>query len=404
MKLVPNKLAVYQSRDRFFNDAPVYCADDNKGWMVILVGDTNQLQTERIGERMGIWQLDIVKDLKEAKARLTLLAKKKIHWDKVRGSGDKSLDLVLTKLHPKSKGPPHVGRIYLSDGYEAFRNDPYIRSLPPRLRSHFPPLRLLNAKNLPVSIPKIIHQFWIGGEIPAHRKSFMGSVKRLAKRHGFAYKLWGNDELNQATLPFSFGKITQMFDYGSKRGKTPLFSSIVDLMKYEVTCRFGGFTVDTNVEVQNEEVFMKLYEKTKDKVFIGANEDDCGWSCRAEGLPFLSAGFFGSIPNSFVLRNATDPKRVTKINVADGRANITTGPMYLRKCIPGKTTRRVALWPTSAVYPFNPFVDGTSNPCVHAKRRHQSDIPFKDTFFSQPCKAFPKAALMNHWVGGGTWH
>ena len=42
-------------------------------------------------------------------------------------------------------------------------------------------------------IPKIIHQIWIGNEIPEKFKEFTEKMKDVHEALGYKYKLWGNE-------------------------------------------------------------------------------------------------------------------------------------------------------------------------------------------------------------------
>lgn len=84
-------------------------------------------------------------------------------------------------------------------------------------------------------IPKIIHQIWIGKEVPQEFRSFQLSWKIL--HPDWEYRLW-----TQADVPFLHMVNEQYFmqsrNYGEKS----------DLMRYEILYKYGGVYVDFDFE------------------------------------------------------------------------------------------------------------------------------------------------------------
>lgn len=85
-------------------------------------------------------------------------------------------------------------------------------------------------------IPKIIHQIWIGGNIP---KSFKALAKTWENSHpGFIYKLWTDDDLKT----FKFTRCKKAFQRAKNMGAK------VDILRYEILYQYGGVYLDIDFE------------------------------------------------------------------------------------------------------------------------------------------------------------
>src|ERR1035437_13952 len=85
------------------------------------------------------------------------------------------------------------------------------------------------------SIPKLIHQIWIGGKIPDKFKRL--SETWIEKNPTWTYRLWGNDDVKDLNL---VNKI--LYDRASNVGIKS------DILRYEILYTFGGISVDTDFE------------------------------------------------------------------------------------------------------------------------------------------------------------
>ena len=98
-----------------------------------------------------------------------------------------------------------------------------------------------------MSIPKIIHQLWIG-EKPAPIK-LMNTWKE--KNPDFEYIYWNEDEIKKRNFKFKCqDKIDEIEEINGK----------ADIMRWEILYKYGGIFLDADsicIEPMNEE----LYEK-----------------------------------------------------------------------------------------------------------------------------------------------
>ncbi len=83
-------------------------------------------------------------------------------------------------------------------------------------------------------IPKIIHQIWIGPEIPKKFNSMMASWKRL--NPNWEYKLWTNADI--ASFPMAN---REQFERAENLGMKS------DIWRYEILKLYGGVYVDVDV-------------------------------------------------------------------------------------------------------------------------------------------------------------
>jgi mannosyltransferase OCH1-like enzyme len=86
-----------------------------------------------------------------------------------------------------------------------------------------------------VSIPKIIHQIWLGGSFPAKYKQLQQTW--IQHHPDWQYKLWTEEDLISFNL-----KNQQAFDKAKNYGEK------ANIWRYEILDRFGGLYVDTDYE------------------------------------------------------------------------------------------------------------------------------------------------------------
>jgi mannosyltransferase OCH1-like enzyme len=166
-------------------------------------------------------------------------------------------------------------------------------------------------------IPKIIHQIWIGGEMPDILKVYTNEWKKM---RGWDYKLWSNNDLHKDNFPITWNLI--------KKGlclEKPIYAMIADLMRLEILYHHGGVYLDTTFEkVKN---LNTLLEKRGYK-FVMSNEiPDPDLKLR-----YISNSFIASVPHYVVLKRLLRPKKLSEIDI-HGRTNKQTGPYYVRSGI-----------------------------------------------------------------------
>lgn len=86
-------------------------------------------------------------------------------------------------------------------------------------------------------IPRIIHQIWLGSPLPKEFHRFVLSWINLHIPHGWKYKLWTDEDINQLDL-YNKYYYDQVSNYGMRS----------DIARWEILYRFGGFYVDIDCE------------------------------------------------------------------------------------------------------------------------------------------------------------
>ena len=87
------------------------------------------------------------------------------------------------------------------------------------------------------TIPKIIHQIWLGSPLPDEFKKYIESWKEKHLSRGWQYKLWTDDDVKDFKL------------YNQKYfDETPNFGSKADLLRFEILYRYGGVYIDLDFE------------------------------------------------------------------------------------------------------------------------------------------------------------
>ena len=259
---------------------------------------------------------------------------------------------------------------------------------------HFPPKSESKYFDF-FSIPKTIHQIWIGGEIPGFKKDYMDSIRK--GMYDYQYKLWTNEDLTLDNFPITFHLIQSIREYMQKTGKNR-YAQIGDIMRLEILYQNGGVYIDTNME------FVKYFGKLLKGTFVVCNEQPCGLDCETKTTKeeYISNGFFASIPYHPILKKGISLKEINfEIPV-----NKSTGPFYFRKCIKGYE-KQVTILPTDYIYPYilylTKYRKPTGDKCA-SKISGKDKIYAKDGIYMDfPCKKYPKAYLITHFILGGTW-
>jgi mannosyltransferase OCH1-like enzyme len=184
---------------------------------------------------------------------------------------------------------------------------------------------LLRSKN--IKIPKIIHQIWIGKDVPIEFKQFVETWKKY--HPDWEYRLWTQDDI--ASMQLRNRRLVEM-------SRNP--GEISDIMRYEILYQYGGVYVDMDFEcLRSLEPFHYLYD-----FYIGIQPLD-------SALVQLGIGLIGSVPGHPVLAACIEGLEENwKKWEKEPKATARTGPIYCTKmfyahaCTEGRCD--VALPPT----------------------------------------------------------
>lgn len=150
---------------------------------------------------------------------------------------------------------PSISIVPEDSDYRWHMADPRKAGLVERARNYF--------EACPQSIPRIIHQIWIGPHPPPHR--WLDSF-RVAFREAFpwwTYKLWTEPEI--ATLELYNAQFYQQEEDWS--GKA-------DILRYELLYRYGGMYIDADSEWINGKALDDLLAGCNRTGMFAGREDD----------------------------------------------------------------------------------------------------------------------------------
>jgi mannosyltransferase OCH1-like enzyme len=174
-----------------------------------------------------------------------------------------------------------------------------------------------------MSIPKIIHQIWVGpNKIPEKSINFIEGIKKL--HPDYEYRLWTDSDLT----PENFSNLQYI-------NSTPVYAQKADIMRYEILYKYGGIYLDIDFEI------LKCLTPLLTHALVVCNEDSNtskyitnAFICSSVGNPNMKK----------CMDNIPSCPLGGKVNVA-----IATGPWYLRKCITSDDNVRIL--DTRVMYP-----------------------------------------------------
>jgi len=178
-------------------------------------------------------------------------------------------------------------------------------------------------------IPKIIHQIWIGGELPDRFKKFVETWK--IKHPDWTYRLWTDGDIES----FEFSN-KQVFDAATNKGTK------ADIWRYEILCKYGGVYLDTDYEcIKPLDVLHHTCE------FYVCADYDC-----------VGNGVIGCVPNHPIIKKCINGIKLLSWDNLQSPWKYT-GPGLITKCINSylmKTNHRsmgnVAVYPSLFFHPF----------------------------------------------------
>jgi mannosyltransferase OCH1-like enzyme len=183
------------------------------------------------------------------------------------------------------------------------------------------------------SIPKIIHQIWVGdAEIPQMYLDFMETWK--AFHPDWEYKLWTDDDIE--SFPW---KNKREFDGANNPGMKS------DIWRYEIVYNYGGVYVDADMECKRS---LNLLHERLD--FYAGNEDP-RWSC-------VGNNFFAAKAKSIYLQVVCE-KITLNIEKIMGFSKLyedvlsITGPKFFNNAL--KCQKKFSKDPRCVILPFQYF-------------------------------------------------
>lgn len=237
-------------------------------------------------------------------------------------------------------------------------------------------------------IPKIVHQIWIGREMPEIIKLYTNDWKKMK---GWDYRLWNNKDLNKENFPLTWFILKKLINR-----KNPIYAMISDLMRLEILFHHGGVYLDVNIEKKKN--LNKLLDH-KDYRFVISNElPDPNLE-----LIYISNSFIASVPKHIILKRLLDYQKLSQINF-NKQANHATGPYYLRTGIYNKN--EITYIPSKLIYPFKITYIKPDKCVSYNKIPGFKEYKYDDNkiyYIKFPCTSYNKSYMIKHWDIGGSW-
>ena len=179
------------------------------------------------------------------------------------------------------------------------------------------------------SIPKIIHQIWVGpNKIPDKCEIYRQEIIKI--HPDWTYKLWTDKDVT----PFNFSN----YDYIMN---TDVYAQKADIMRYEILYKYGGVYFDTD---------FKLYKSLDtlinfNKELIICNEVD-------ENVEYMSIGFIMSKPYLNLLKKCADNIKNVDFKLPINQA---TGPWYFGGILKYNLNKNkdILMLKTNVMYPIH---------------------------------------------------
>lgn len=96
-------------------------------------------------------------------------------------------------------------------------------------------------------IPRIVHQIWLGGEVPEKYHEWMSAWASL---EGWEYKLWKDEDVESLVL---FNR--DLYELATNKGEKS------DILRLELLSQYGGIYVDVDYECINIDIFQELHKQ-----------------------------------------------------------------------------------------------------------------------------------------------
>jgi len=189
-------------------------------------------------------------------------------------------------------------------------------------------------------IPKMIHQVWIGKDIPEKYVDLCASWK--IKNPSFQYRLW--DERS----------ILELGDFESRKAfiRAKSLGAKSDIARYEILRRFGGIYADTDFEC------LRPFDTLTDRCsFLAGNLFGPD--------PYLCNAIIGAAPGHPLIEELC--RRTSKGISSTELMDIieATGPGLLTKTVLGRLAELSdsdVVFPSIVLYPYPNFAQGTCGP------------------------------------------
>ena len=179
------------------------------------------------------------------------------------------------------------------------------------------------------TIPKIIHQIWIGDKAPP--QAMMDSCRDM--NPGWEYQLW-----TESNLPTDFINRHHIREMARHQHHYPAAGQ-TDIMRYEILHRFGGFFIDADSE------FIRPLDD-----FLIQNDSFCCYESESRRGDLLANGYLAGTRHNRLMQILID-ELANKKTVVDGMPWQTTGPLFLTETVRKHGYGELTIYPSHYFIP-----------------------------------------------------
>ena len=188
-----------------------------------------------------------------------------------------------------------------------------------------------------MSIPKIIHYCWFGGnEIPDHDKKCIDSWRKYCPDYEILE--WNEDNYDVNQIPY----IKEAYE--AKK-----WAFVSDYIRIDVVYRYGGIYMDTDVEV-----IRSLDELLEYMAYVGLEAES---NCIGFGLGF------GAEKGNRILKELCDYYRTLRFIKEDGTFDLTPNPIIVTEYLKSKgfefVPKKIGMMDEFTVFPEEYFCPQT---------------------------------------------
>lgn len=166
-------------------------------------------------------------------------------------------------------------------------------------------------------IPRIIHQIWLGGEVPQKYHKWMAEWASLK---GWEYKLWTDDDVEFINL-----HNRDLYRLSTNKGEQS------DMLRLEILNQYGGIYVDVDYECKNIDVFEELHNQYD--FYIGFEPVEHGVIATKNMFKMCNA-LIGSIPHHPLIKHLIINMKANYLAYRPFKGTLErSGPSYLTRII-----------------------------------------------------------------------
>jgi len=166
-------------------------------------------------------------------------------------------------------------------------------------------------------IPRIIHQIWLGGEVP---QKYFEWMRVWASLEGWDYKLWRDEDAAALCM-----RNRDLYDASLNKGE------MADILRLEILNSFGGVYVDVDFECTKPEILEELHKQYD--FYIGFEPLQHGIIKKKNMMKMCNA-IIGSIPKHPLVKHLIENMKANLLAYKKSSGPLqTTGPGYITRIV-----------------------------------------------------------------------